>query len=174
MTRRLSCVPLGLLLFAVILTGSTAPMAEAQAQYPQTCTSNWCIVDVPDTPPTTYVMNNQWNKRGARGSQSVTVYGSNSPVVWSTTWDWKRKQEWTVTTYPSAITGWHWGWHFAPPQTGFPVAVSSGKSVTARVAYDYLPHATCEVSRTCRYDVAFDLWFHDTGNPGQTPLPSSS
>ena len=116
MTRRLSCVPLGLLLFAVILTGSTAPMAEAQAQYPQTCTSNWCIVDVPDTPPTTYIMNNQWNKRGARGSQSVTVYGSNSPVVWSTTWDWKRKQEWTVTTYPSAITG----WHFAPTQTGYP------------------------------------------------------
>jgi hypothetical protein len=104
-------------------------------------------------------MNNQWNKRGARGSQSVTVYGSNSPVVWSTTWDWKRKQEWTVTTYPSAITGWHWGWHFAPTQTGFPVAVSSGKAVTARVAYDYLPHATCEVSRTCGYDVAFDLWF---------------
>ena len=58
MTRRLPCVPLGLLLFAVILTGSTAPMAEAQAQYPQTCTSNWRIVDVPDTPPTTYVMNN--------------------------------------------------------------------------------------------------------------------
>ena len=54
-------------------------MAEAQAQYPQTCTSNWCIVDIPDTPPTTYVMNNQWNKRGAQGSQSVTVYGSNSP-----------------------------------------------------------------------------------------------
>jgi hypothetical protein len=66
-------------------------------------------------------MNNQWNTRGAHGSQSVAVYGSNSPVVWSTTWDWKRKQEWTVTTYPSAITGWHWGWHFAPPQTGSPL-----------------------------------------------------
>ena len=126
MTRRLSCVPLGLLMLAVILTGSTAPVAEAPAQYPQTCSSNWCIVDIPDTPPSTYVMNNQWNTRGAHGSQSVTVYGSNSPVVWSTTWDWKRKQEWTVTTYPSAITGWHWGWHFAPPQTGFPVALSPG------------------------------------------------
>lgn len=158
MVSRLSWVAPWLLLLTALLTGPRAPAAEAQL--PRTCSTNGCTIDMS---PSTYVYDNEWNKRGARGSQSVTVL---SPTHWSTTWDWNRHQEWTVTTYASAVTGWHWGWHFPPAQTGLPVAVSTHTPVTAAVQYQYLPDATCGGRRTCRYDVAFDLWFHGTADPG--------
>src|SRR4249919_1008039 len=121
MIRRVTYVVFWSLLLTSLWLGVTAPDAEAQPKRAQRCTTNWCIIDLPDDPPSTYVMNNQWNNAGAQGSQTITVLGSHS---WSTSWDWKRSEEWTVTTYPSAITGWHWGWHFPASHTGLPVAVT--------------------------------------------------
>jgi hypothetical protein len=163
MVHRLSCVAPWLLLLTAVLTGLGASLAEAQ--FPQTCLTNWCTIDMSSS---TYVYNNQWNTRGARGSQSITA---DSPTAWSTSWDWKRGQRWTVTTYASAVTGWHWGWHFPAEQTGLPVPVAAHTPVIATVAYDYLPDATCGVSRTCTYDVTFELWFHDTDSPGPDSVP---
>src|SRR5262249_7740325 len=165
MVRQIACVVLWvLLLVAFILSGPTVPSAEAQ--FPQTCSYNPCIIDMS---PSTYVIDNQWNVGTATGSQSITV---NSGTSWSTAWDWNRPDEWTVTTYASAVTGWHWGWHFSPGQTGFPVQLSSHTPISATVAFDYLPDSSCGALRTCRMDIMYDVWLHNTSNPGSNSNPA--
>ena len=163
MIRCVSGVVFWLLLVAGLLTGPGASLAEAQ--FPQTCSWNGCPIDMSAS---TYAVNNLWNKRKARGSQSITV---NSPTAWSTSWDWTRREDWTVTSFASTVTGWHWGWHFTPQATKLPVPVIASTPVNATFAYNYLPDSTCWVSRPCRYDVAFDLWFHDTATPVATSNP---
>jgi Glycosyl hydrolase family 12 len=134
-----------------------APPADAT-----TCSVNGCSLDMSSS---TYVLNNEWNLGSATGSQSVSV---NSPTSWSTSWDWNRAEEWTVTTYGSAITGWQWGWHIPQAQTGLPIQIASGTPINASVAFDHVPDPSCGVSRTCRYDIAYDVWIHDSSNPGTT------
>jgi Glycosyl hydrolase family 12 len=157
MARRFSCAALWVVL-AVLLSGPGVPFAEAQL--PQTCAYHPCIIDMSSS---TYVMNNLWNTGGATGTQSVTVTSSTS---WSTTWDWNRPEEWSVTTYAASVTGWQWGWHYPASQTGLPIQLSSHTPVNTSLAYNYVPDASCGSSRTCRVDLAYDLWFHTTSNPG--------
>jgi hypothetical protein len=126
----------------------------------QTCSTHGCIIDMP---PDKYVLNNHWNTNGNPISQSVTVH---SPTSWSTSWDFDRPENWTVTTYAAVISGWHWGWRYPPAQTGLPVQVSSRTPINAQVAFKYVPDQSCGVSRVCRVDIAYDVWFHDNSNPG--------
>ena len=76
MIRLLSRVAFWLLLLAVMML--SPGYSEAQ----DTCRDNWCRYLIPESDPLTYVYNNLWNTRGARGSQSITLYGSTSNDIW--------------------------------------------------------------------------------------------
>jgi hypothetical protein len=171
MIRRLSRVTSWLLLLAVMMLSPGYSDAQDNS-----CSDNWCRYLIPDSDPATYVYNNLWNTRGARGSQSITLYGSTSNDIWSTTWDWKRRPGYQVTSYASTVSGWHWGEPFETQGViPSPDPVSAGTPVRSTVQYQYEPDATCNGTGKraiiCRYDVAYDLWFHATENPGPSSAP---
>jgi hypothetical protein len=146
-----------LVLWSVLATLLIGPVVSpSEAQSPQTCSVDRCVVDMSSS---TYVVDNLWNMAGASGTQSVTV---NSSTSWSTTWSWDRPEDWTVTSYAAAITGWHWGWHFPPAQTGFPLQLSVGQSVRLDSAFtgQLVPGTPVQ-----RYNVAYDVWLHPTATP---------
>src|SRR5262245_46505280 len=149
MVRPLRCIAKWIVI-AALLIGGAVSSAEAQ-----TCSSNWCTVDMSGS---TYVVNNEWDIGTASGSQSITV---NSSTSWSTTLNWTRPEEWKVTSSSAAITGWHWGWHFPPAQTGLPVQLSAGRSVRLDSAFN-IQFQSAPVQR---YDVAYDIWLHPTATP---------
>ncbi len=142
-----------------------------------TCSTKDCILDMSST---IYVMNLQWGISGATGSSSITV---NSETSWSTSWDFDRADDWTVTAYLAAILGWEWGYRL--PNTGFPVQLSSHTPIHTSVTFDYVPDPSCQPgglggggtgSRVCRLNVAYDAWLHDnpdgTGScPGDSQCP---
>jgi hypothetical protein len=149
--------PLFVLVTALLWLGC---VGTASAQLPQTCSTHGCLIDMP---PDKYVLNNHWNTNGNPIWQSITV---KSPTAWSTSWDFDRPENWTVTTYAAVISGWHWGWRYPPAEVGLPVQVSSRTPINAQVAFNYVPDPSCGVSRVCRVDIAYDVWFHDNPNPG--------
>jgi glycosyl hydrolase family 12 len=178
MIRRLSCVSFSLLLPVVILI---SPGWAAD----QTLSATWASAPLrpdADYPARTFAYNNLWNTRGARGSQSITVYDSDTEPLWSTTWDWKRGQGYTVTSYASTVTGWHWGETYkgVVPPVPFetpdliPVPLSELQAVTTAATYRYEKNSACDGKRAiiCRYDVAYDLWFHDHDPTGRGDAPA--
>jgi hypothetical protein len=167
MIRRFSCVAFWLLLLAAMLLSPDYAVAQDKS-----CSDNWCRYLILGSDPATYVYNNLWNTRGARGKQSITLYdGIGETALWSTTWDWKRGQGYTVTSYASTVAGWHWGEPFETPGT-IPVPLNQLQAVTTAATYRYVPDSACSGKRAiiCRYDVAYDLWFHDhKPNGGDAP-----
>jgi hypothetical protein len=129
-----------------------------------TCSTNFCTLDLRTSAPKSYVVNNGWDIGSATGSQSIDV---TSQTAWSTTFDWTRAAEFSVTSYAAAIVGWHSGTGFFYPfaQTRLPVQLSASTVISAAGTYTYTPDAACGISRTCRYDIAFDMWVHDVANP---------
>jgi hypothetical protein len=165
MIRRLACVTLSTLLLAILMNPGSGAADD-------TSSALWWWAPLRQ-PPNTYAYNNLWNTRGARGSQSTTVYdGNGESTLWSTTWDWKRGQGYTVTSYASTVTGWHWGEAF-DTTTRLPVRVDQLPAVATTVQYSYQPNSACTAKHAiiCRYDVAYDLWFHDHDptNTGDAP-----
>jgi glycosyl hydrolase family 12 len=166
MIRRLSCVALWLLLLVAMLLSPGSVVAD------ETCSTTWCWRLLPGSDPATYAYNNLWNTRAAKGSQSITVYDVGDTALWSTTWNWKRGQQYTVTSYASTVTGWHWGEPFEVPGA-IPVRMDQLQAVKTTVNYDYLEDSACSGKRAiiCRYDVAYDLWFHDQDPTGTGAAP---
>jgi glycosyl hydrolase family 12 len=177
MIRRLSRVAFWLLLLVAFLISPGSVAADETSQ------ALWWWKALRE-PTHTYAYNNLWNTRGARGSQSITVYdefpdpltGGPKPL-WSTTWDWKRGQGYTVTSYASSVTGWHWGEKF-DTTTRLPVPVSQLVSdepvpITTTMDYLYEENSACSGKRAiiCRYDVAYDLWFHNQDPTGTGNSP---
>lgn len=158
MTRRHTLGPLTVLiaLAALLWLGS---VEGASAQFPQTCSVKGCLIDMS---PSVYVLNNHWNTGTASGGQSITV---NSDTSWSTSWDFDRSEDWTVTTYAAAIFGWQWGWRVPPAQLGLPVQLSSRTPINTTAVFDYVPDSSCGGSRVCRLNVSYDVWFHRTASP---------
>ena len=113
MIRRLSCAAVWLLLLLAILVspGSSAQLGSYDCPF---CSIKlWSATlerddsgKVTGGVPATFAYNNLWNTRGARGHQTLTA---GSEALWSTEWDWKRGQGYTVTSYVSTVSGWHWG-----------------------------------------------------------------
>jgi hypothetical protein len=141
---------------------------SAGAQQVGPCATDGCIIDMA---PPIYVANNQWGNNGY-GWGSITV---TSPTSWSTSWDFASPFDWTVMSYPSAILGWQGGYRF--PNTGLPVSLASSTPINATVAFNVVPDPSCAPggvggggtgSRLCRQDISYDLWLHDTNNPGTT------
>jgi hypothetical protein len=189
MIRRLSCAAVWLLLLLAILVspGSSAQLGSYDCPF---CSIKLWDADISAGVPATFAYNNLWNTRGARGFQRVTAYDGTSPSdpLWSTTWDWKRGQGYTVTSYVSTVSGWHWGetYKLVTPPEPFeteglipqpgpllsPPTRSSVIPIKSTVEYVYEPNAACSGKRAiiCRYDVAYDLWFHDhVPHGGDTP-----
>jgi len=105
-----------------------------------------------------YALNNLWAQEHATGHQSLTI---QSPVAWSTEFDWTRAEDWQVTTYASVVQGWHWGWEVPKGLTGLPIPVGELPTISAIADFKITPKAGSVV----RYDMLWDLWLHPTVDP---------
>jgi hypothetical protein len=69
------------------------------------------------------------------------------------------------------VSGWHWGEiNEGPPPEPFetanliPASLSEVQGITTTASYTYVADPACGPKRNniiCRYDVAYDVWFHD-------------
>jgi hypothetical protein len=63
-----------------------------------------------------------------------------------------------VKAYPSAVFGWHWGWHFPSGSTGLPTQLSANQNVNS--SYSYTVNFGGGTG-----NVAYDCWLHTQSNP---------
>ena len=140
------------LAFFTVLWLAGAPGAQAAS-----CGTDGCVLDMS---PTLYVVNNEWGNIGY-GAGSIS---SSSPTSWSTSWDYDPPTDWVIMSYPAAVLGWQWGYRL--PNTGLPVQLSSRTPITTTAVFDYVPDASCGAWRLCRQDISYDVWLHDSANPG--------
>ena len=151
MIRRLSCVACWLLLLFAILV---SPGVAADCVDPFCSIKLWSATlerddsgKVTGGVPATFAYNNLWNTRGARGHQTLTA---GSEALWSTEWDWKRGQGYTVTSYVSTVSGWHWGEiNEGPPP--------SRARCTASCVFWYTANTSLPSTRSCRRPAATAL-----------------
>jgi len=118
-----------------------------------TCSAAFCTLDLNST---IWVNNNSWGSDSspAGWSESITT---NSSTAWRTDFNWPSgANNNSVKAYPSAVLGWHWGWHF--PNTGLPVQLSANRDINT--AYAYTVNFGGGVG-----NVAYDIWLHTQSNP---------
>ncbi|HEV7608351.1 MAG TPA: RICIN domain-containing protein [Steroidobacteraceae bacterium] len=118
-----------------------------------TCSGAFCTLDLNST---IWVNNNTWGQDAspAGWSESITT---NSGSAWRTDFNWPSgANNNSVKAYPSAVLGWHWGWHFQ--NTGLPVQLSANRDVNS--AYAYSVNFGGGVG-----NVAYDIWLHTQSNP---------
>lgn len=137
------------LLFSFVLLA----VAAAGAAQAATCNAAFCTLDLNNR---IWVNNNTWGSASspAGWSESVTT---NSSTAWRTDFNWPSgANNNSVKAYPSAVLGWHWGWHFQG--TGLPVQLSANRDISTNYAY------------TVNFgggvgNVAYDIWLHTQSNP---------
>jgi hypothetical protein len=130
-----------------------ALLGAAGAAQAASCNAAFCTLDLNST---IWVNNNTWGSDSspAGWSESITT---NSGSAWRTDFNWPSgANNNSVKAYPSAVLGWHWGWHF--PNTGLPVQLSANRNVNSNYAY------------TVNFgggvgNVAYDIWLHTQSNP---------
>ena len=139
-------------------TGGQGNCDPDTVQLGYTCESGWSATMSP------YILNNNWwGTEGAVGQQCIWGTCQDGDTIgWVTNWDWSGGSN-AVLTYVSVVFGWQWG--FPVAGTGLPIQLSSGAAVNC--GWDFtLAQATGS------YNVAYDLWLHDTATPpsdgGQT------
>jgi hypothetical protein len=111
-----------------------------------------------------WINNNVWGASGATGSQCIwQTCQSGNTIGWGTSFNWNGSTS-QVKSYASAVLGWHWGNKIPAAQTGLPVQLSSGKSVTCGWTYRAPTSGT--------FDVAYDLFAHTIANPGSSDNPT--
>jgi len=118
-----------------------------------TCNTAFCTLDLNST---IWVNNNTWGSDSspAGWSESITT---NSSTAWRTDFNWPSgANNNSVKTYPAAILGWHWGWHFQ--NTGLPVQLSANRDINT--SYAYTVNFGGGVG-----NVAYDIWLHTQSNP---------
>jgi hypothetical protein len=109
-----------------------------------------------------WINNNQWGASNGSGSQSIwDTCSSGNTIGWGTEWDWTGSAS-QVKTYASAVLGWQWGWKIS--NTGLPVQLSSGKTISCGWTYRVQPGQTI--------DVSYDMFAHTQSNPGTNDDPS--
>jgi len=119
-----------------------------------TCADAFCTLDMNSR---IWINNNTWgsDESPAGWSESIT---SNTSASFRVDFHWPSgPNNNNVKTYPSAVLGWHWGWHFQG--TGLPVQLSAHKSVPTSYAY------TASFGSGGTADVAYDIWMHTQSNP---------
>jgi hypothetical protein len=108
-----------------------------------------------------WINNNWWGNSNATGTQSIwDTCSSGNTIGWGTSWNWTGGSG--VITYASAVLGWHYGWHFS--NTGLPVQLSDGKTITCGWHYSVQPGKVMNVS--------YDLFAHTQSNPTASDNPS--
>ena len=131
-----------------------ALLAAASAAQAATCNSAFCTLDLNTS---IWVNNNTWGQDAspAGWSESITT---NSGSAWRTDFNWPSgANNNSVKAYPSAVLGWHWGWHFQ--NTGLPVQLSANRDINTSYAYS-VNFGSGGVG-----NVAYDLWLHTQSNP---------
>ena len=109
-----------------------------------------------------WINNNLWGISGATGWQGIwDTCTSGNTIGWGTDWSWSGTSN-QVKSYASAVLGWHWGWKING--TGLPVQISANKNVTCGWTYRVTPGQTI--------DVAYDLFAHNSTNPGYADQPT--
>jgi hypothetical protein len=110
-----------------------------------------------------WINNNLWGGTGATGWQGIwDTCTSGNTIGWGTDWNWSGGASNQVKSYASAVLGWHWGWKING--TGLPVQISANKNVTCGWTYRVTPGQTI--------DVAYDLFAHNSTNPGYADQPT--
>ncbi|HEX7597493.1 MAG TPA: hypothetical protein VF518_04710, partial [Polyangia bacterium] len=111
-----------------------------------------------------WINNNQWGNSGATaGSQSIwSTCTSGNTIGWGTDWTGWAGGAGQVKSYASAVLGWQWGWKIA--NTGLPVQLSAGKTITCGWTYRVTPGQTI--------DVSYDMFAHTTASPGTNDDPT--
>lgn len=127
-----------------------------------TCSSQFCTLDMNSR---IWINNNTWgvNSSPAGWSESITTLGANSFRI-DFNWPTGSNNN-SVKAYPSAVLGWHFGWHF-PTGTGLPLQLSANQNVTTSYTY------TANFGSGGTANVAYDLWLHTQSNPGNSTTPS--
>lgn len=140
----------GTLPLIALIVVSAAASVQAQS-----CNTEFCIVDLNST---IWLNNNTWGQDGTDGwSESVT---RNSNTAWRTDFVWPSGPNPNgVKAYPSAVFGWHWGWHFPSGSSGLPTQLSANLNVNSSYGYS----ATFGSGGTG--NVAYDIWLHTQSNP---------
>jgi len=137
------------------------------------CQASTCAANMPQQGKTStngafitlgkyWINNNQWGASGASGSQSIwSTCSSGNTIGWGTDWNWSGAAN-SVKSYASAVLGWQWGWKLT--NTGLPVQLSAGKTITCGWTYRVQPGQTI--------DVSYDMFVHSQANPGTNDDPS--
>jgi hypothetical protein len=108
-----------------------------------------------------FINNNWWGDASASGSQSIwSTCSSGNTIGWGTEWNWSGGSG--VISYASAVLGWHYGWKMS--NTGLPIQLSAGKTITCGWTYRVQPGQTINVS--------YDLFAHTQSNPTESQEPS--
>jgi hypothetical protein len=138
------------------------------------CQASSCTADMPQQGKTStagasitlgkyWLNNNLWGATGASGAQSIwSTCSSGNTIGWGTEWSNWTGDAGQVKSYDSAVLGWHWGWKIT--NTGLPVQLSAGKTITCGWTY--------RVQAGQTIDVAYDLFAHTQANPGTNDDPS--
>jgi hypothetical protein len=106
-----------------------------------------------------FVQNNPWNgsKASSDSSQCIYVDGENNGINWGANWHYPDNGNKDVKGYPSIVYGWHWGkWSTG---SALPVKVSDNKNIIT--SWTISPN-----NMSGEYNSAYDIWLHDTNNPG--------
>lgn len=103
------------------------------------------------------IQNDEWGLGGGPGGWQEVCSGNASNNSWSSTW-WWPKGTGAIKAYPSIVRGWQYGL-WSPSSGGFPVQISSQAPLPTSVSFD--------MSGSNQYDVAYDLFFSPSTNPGQ-------
>jgi hypothetical protein len=139
------------------LTGAVCLLAIAGAARRAdagSCSTAFCTLDMNSR---IWINNNTWgsDESPAGWSESITT---NSSAAFRVDFNWPTgANNNNVKTFPSAVLGWHWGWHFQG--TGLPVQLSAHHSVSTSYAY------TANFGSGGTADVAYDIWIHTQSNP---------
>jgi hypothetical protein len=137
-------------LLCLLAMAVMAPAARAA-----TCSGAFCTLDMNSR---IWINNNTWGADAspAGWSESVTTLGTNS---FRMDFNWPTgSNNNSVKAYPSAVLGWHWGWHF-PTGTGLPRQLSANQNINT--SYNY----TASFGSGGTANVAYDIWLHTQSNP---------
>jgi len=119
-----------------------------------TCSTEFCTLDMNST---IWINNNNWGSDSSPPNwfESITTNSSSSFRV---DFDWPTgPNNNQVKAYPSAVLGWHWGWHFQG--TGLPVQLSANQNINTSYAY------TANFGSGGTANVAYDIRVHTQSNP---------
>jgi Glycosyl hydrolase family 12 len=148
-------------LFTAALAAGLTLIGPAAVQAATTCTSGSSEGMNPY-----YILDNEYNASLATSSSWQCVWStsqSGDTIAWGADWDWTHASSSTsssVLAYPAAVDGWEWGWVYS--DTGLPVQLSSGTSVSSSWNYTF----TQDTANT--FDVSYDNWITSSSDPGDS------